>query len=266
MHRFLMMVVLALACTAVWAENQFKIITLQHRFAQDLLSAVQPLAGADGSVSASGNHLFVDVPAERMAAIEQAVAQLDVASRNYRIRVDRSGSDYAASDHIEASGSVGGNPRIQRGRTSANGVTIELDSRTTTRKTYGSEYLNVLDGARGFIAVGQSVPYTEYWMTIVRRYAHVQQTVQYRDITTGFSVVPRQIGREVELEITPSIASLRNDGTVDFTELTTTVRVVPGEWFDLGGTMQGRDEVSRAILARGRAGEERGSRLQVLIE
>jgi type II secretory pathway component GspD/PulD (secretin) len=267
MRRLLCILVLLFVCGAVWAGNQFKIITLQHRFGQDLLSAIQPLAGPGGVVSASGNHLFVDVSPERMAAIEQAVARLDVESRTYRIQVDRSGSNHSSSDRLEAGGNIGGDVRIQRSRPRVDGrVIIEMDSRETSSRTRGSEYISVLDGARAFIAVGQSVPFTDYWMTILRRYAHIQQTVQYRDITTGFSVLPRQIGEAVELEITPRISSLRNDGIVEFQELATTVRVMPGIWFNLGGAMQGRDEVSRAILARGGEKMENSSELWVLIQ
>ena len=268
MRRFIPVLLLVFVCSAAWAENQFKIITLQHRFGQDLLPALQPLAGPGGIVSASGNHLFVDVLPERMTAIEQAIAQLDVGSRTYRIRVDRSDSRHASMSRLEAGGSVGSDVRIQRSgpRSGGNGVTLEMDSRETFSHTRGSEYVSVLDGARAFIAVGQSVPFTEEWMTILRRYAHVQKTVQYRDITTGFSVLPRQIGQSVEIEITPHIASLRNDGTIEFQDLATTVRVVPGEWFNLGGTMQDRDEVSRAILARGAGKTENTSQLWVLIE
>jgi len=269
MRRFMHILILVFVCSAAWAANQFKIITLQHRFGQDLLPALQPLAGQGGVVSASGNHLFIDVPPERMAAIEQTIAQLDVESRTYRIRVDRSGSSHSSMGRLEAGGSVGGDDvRIRRSgpRPGESGVTIEMDSRETSSHTRGSEYVSVVDGARAFIAVGQSVPFTEEWMIIFRRYAHVQQTVQYRDITTGFSVLPRQLGQGVELEITPRIASLRNDGVVEFQELTTTVRVVPGEWFNLGGTMQARDEVSRAILARGAGKTESTSQLWVLIE
>lgn len=268
MRRFMHILILVFVCGAAWAANQFKIITLQHRFGQDLLSALQPLAGQGGVVSASGNHLFIDVPPERMAAIEQAIARLDIESRTYRIRVDRSGSSHSSMGRLEAGGSVGGDVRMQRSRPGLgrDGVTIEMDSRETSSHTRGSEYVSVLDGARAFIAVGQSVPFTEEWMIILRRYAHVQQTVQYHDITTGFSVLPRQIGQGVELEVVPRVASLRNDGVVEFQELTTTVRVVPGEWFNLGGTMQERDEVSRAILARGAGKTESASQLWVLIE
>ena len=269
MRRFLCLVALICIAGVAWAETEFKIITLQHRFGQDLVPALQPLAGPGGVISATGNHLLVEVAPERMAAIEEAVARLDVESRTFRIRIDRSYAGHESSERIEAGGSVGNdNVRIQRsgpGRR-ANGVVVEMDGRETSRHTQGSEYVSVLDGARAFIAVGQSVPFTEYWMTVVRHYAHMQKTIQYRDITTGFTVLPRQIGREVELEVAPRIASLRNDGSIEFMELATTVRLVPGVWFNLGATMQERDEVSRAILARGQNKGENSSQLWVLIE
>lgn len=266
MRRLLALMGMLLACIAVAGE--FKIIPLQHRFAQDLLPALQPLAGAGGVISGSGTHLFVDVSQERLPAIEQAVAQLDVESRSYRISIDRSGSAHLVSGRVEASGRIGDEVRIERNgsRRSGTGVTVEMDRRETAIQTRGSEYLNVQDGATAFIAVGQSVPYTEYWLSFVRRYAAVQQAVQYRDITTGFSVTPRQIGREVELEVAPRIASLRNDGVVEFQQLATVVRVAPGQWFNLGGALQEQDEVSRAILARGQESARSDSQLWLLVE
>jgi type II secretory pathway component GspD/PulD (secretin) len=252
-----------------WAQTEFKIITLQHRFAQDLVSALQPLAGPGGVISATGNHLLVEVAPERMAAIEQAVAQLDVASKTFRIRVDRTRSSQESAESLSARGRLGsGDVRIQRTRPgqSRDGVTIEMDRRSSVSTTRGSEYVSVQDGARAFIAVGQSVPVTEYWMAAIRNHAQVQSTVRFREMTTGFTVLPRQIGREVELEIAPRISSLRDDDTIDFLELATTVRVVPGEWVNIGATMQARDEVSRAILAGEQRQGESNAQIWVLVE
>lgn len=85
---------------------------------------------------------------------------------------------------------------------------VYIDSRTSSTLRSSSEYLNVMDGAPAFIAVGQSVPFTEVWTNYLRRYTQVRQAVHYRDIVTGFSVVPRRVGNEVELEITPRLSSL----------------------------------------------------------
>jgi hypothetical protein len=261
------MLVLLMVCPWAWAENQFKIITLQHRFGEDLLHVLQPLAGENGVISASGNNLFVDVDPARMPAIEQAVARLDVQSRMFGIRVDRFGEQHNVSSGADVSGSIGNKVRIERpGSRRGNGIDVRIDSRETTTRSRSSEYLHVMDGAPAFIAVGQSVPLTEVWISHMRRYAQVRHTVQYRDIMTGFSVVPRASGNEVELQITPRISSLAGDDVVEFETLSTTVRAVPGTWLNLGGTMREHDEVSRAILVGRQAASSSSDQLWVLVE
>lgn len=266
--RVLLQVLTLLLCGSAWAENQFKIITLQHKFGEDLLPVLQPLAGANGAISASGNNLFIDVDPARMPVIEQAVARLDVQSRMFGIRVDRSGEQHNASAGADVSGRIGNKVRIERSdtRRSSSGVDVRIDSRTTTTRSRSSEYLNVMDGAPAFIAVGQSVPFTEIWTSYMRRYAQIRRTVQYRDIVTGFSVVPREIGNEVELQITPRISSLAGGDVIEFETLTTTVRAVPGTWLNLGGTMQEHDEVSRAILSGRQGASSSSGELWVLVE
>ena len=264
----LQVLVLLLFCGAAWAENQFKIITLQHKFGEDVLPVLQPLAGPGGAISASGNHLFVDVDASRMPIIEQAVAHLDIEGRMFGIRVDRSGEQRSTSSGADVSGRIGNEIRIERSgpRRSGSGVDVRIDSRETTTLIRSIEYLNLMVGSPAFIAVGQSVPFTEVWISYMRRYAQVRQAVQYRDIVTGFSVVPRQIGKEVELEITPRISSLSGGDVVEFETLKTTVRAVPGTWLNLGGTMQENDEVSRAILSGRQGSASRSGELWVLVE
>lgn len=259
---------LLLICTPVWAENQFKIITLQHVFGETLLPALQPLAGPGGTVTASGNHLFVDVDTSRMLIIEQTVARLDVESQMFGIRVDRSGGHHITSSGADVSGRIGNEVRIERSarRRSGSGMDVYIDSRTSSTLRSSSEYLNVMDGAPAFIAVGQSVPFTEVWTNYLRRYTQVRQAVHYRDIVTGFSVVPRRVGNEVELEITPRLSSLNGGDVIEFATLKTTVRTVPGTWLNLGGSMHEHDEVSRTILSARREAASRSEGLWVLVE
>lgn len=268
MQRLFIIMAVFLFCAAAWAGNQFKVITLQHRFGEDLLPALQPLVGPEGAISASGSNLFVDVAPERLAAIEQAIAAMDVERRMYRIRIERTGESQATSREVDVYGSLGNEVRIERARPGRqqNGVTIEMDRRETMTQKRGGEFLTVLDGASAFIAVGQSVPFTEYWATLVRRHAPIEHRVHYRDITTGFSVLPRQVGNEVELQITPRISSLGRGDVIDFQSLTSTVRVKPGTWLELGGSLQVNDEVSRAILAWQDGRNARNHRLRVLVE
>jgi hypothetical protein len=86
--------------------------------------------------------------------------------------------------------------------------------------------------------------------------------VRYESLVTGFNVLPEMAGSEVLLRIHPflSFRDPRHPRVIAFQELETSVRVAPGEWLELAGTMAVRDEVSLEILgAAGDTGEGRAT-------
>jgi hypothetical protein len=83
---------------------------------------------------------------------------------------------------------------------------------------------------------------------ISQRYIQVQRLIHWRDINTGFTVRPSTIGNQIELEITPRNIKPNGQDFIDFEELTTTLRVSPGTWVDLGGAIQNNDDISPKIL------------------
>jgi hypothetical protein len=269
MRQCLALILGVVLCGGAWAEPPLKIISLHYRFAQDVLPSVQPLVGPGGVVSAVGNNLLIRATPERIADIEQVVAMLDVERKTLRITVSRNRSTSAESREMGASGSVrrgGATVRTadRYGRVDS-GVVVELGQRDSSVREQSSEFVSVMEGGRGVISVGQSVPFTETWVMLTQRYVQVQQAVQFHDISTGFSVTPHMIGDQVELEITPRIASL-SGGVIEFQALATTVQFYPGEWFNLGGTMQIRDEVSREIFSNASSSGQSSSELWVRVE
>jgi hypothetical protein len=244
---FILLLSLPFSCQA---ETEFKIITLQHRFANDLLPVIAPMVGADGTATGMQNQLILRASPERMLEIEATVEQLDTARVNRRISVSANNDNLLQQDRMDATGKVKVGKIILGNDTTSkpNNVNIDIASITSKTQQMSSQFLNVLDGERAFIRVGQAVPFTEEWITITRRYAQIERTIDWQDVTTGFAVRPRTIGNQVELEITPRIAKLNNQGFIDFEELSTTLRVSLGQWVDIGGTMQHHDDVSRKIL------------------
>lgn len=260
-------ITLTLVVNSAWAQPELKIITLQHRFGQDLLSAIQPLVGEDGTASAVDNHLFIRATPERMQAIEQVITTLDVMRKNVRITVSHSDSSQNQGSRAGVSGRARvGDVEIQTSRGAPDGVRLDIDNRQSSSVRSGTEFVTVMDGERAFIRVGQSVPYTQQWIQLTRQYMSTSQTTVFQDITTGFAVRPRYIGDQVELEITPRIASLSHGNVVDFEELATIVRVAPGQWFDVGGNMQSRDDVSRAILSQRERSGANSSHLRIKVD
>ena len=253
---------------SVFAESEFKIFTLQHHFANDLLPTISQMVGADGVATGTNNQLIVRAVPERMREIEQMITQLDTEKINRKISVRTSNDVQTQNNRVEATGAtkVGKVTVSNDSRTKANSGRVELENSSSNMNQSSNQFINVLDGERAFIRVGQIVPFTEEWVTITGRYVQMERFTDWREISTGFAVRPRTVGNQVELEITPRIAKPNNQGFIDFEELTTTMRVSLGNWVDIGGTMQNNDEVSRKILGLQRTSSQQNSNLIVKVD
>jgi type II secretory pathway component GspD/PulD (secretin) len=270
-HISVLTVVTSIFCLltpSVQAESELKIITLQNRFADDLLPTITPMIGEDGTATGLRNQLIVRASPERIREIEMIVKQLDIATENRRITVNRNANQNIQDGRIGVNGKVRigeviiGNNR----RTKTNSNNIYIEETTRTSKQSSSQFLNVLDGERAFIRVGQFVPFTQEWLTITSRFTQIERITEWQEISTGFAVRPRAFGNQVELEITPRITRLGTQGTLDFEELTTILRVQLGEWVDIAATMQNQDEVSRKILGVSSNASSNQNRLVIKVD
>ncbi len=250
------------------AETEFKIITLQHRFASDLLPIVEPMVGADGTATGMNNQLILHASPERMLEIEKTVAKLDAARVNRKITVKTSNNLQSEQQRVEAKGSskVGKITVSNDRRAEPNSGRVEIKQNSRSTQQNSNQFINVLDGERAFIRIGQIVPFTQEWVTITQRYVQIEYITDWHEISTGFAIRPRTVGDQVELEITPRIAQLNNRGVIDFEELTTVIRSTLGNWVDIGGTMQQNDEVSRKILGVQNTSNQQNSNLSIKVD
>lgn len=252
----------------VLAETEFKMITLQHRFASDLLPTILPMVGLDGTATGINNELILRASPERMREIEALVEKLDTARVNRRISVQNSAQIQSQRDSAQATGAVTiGDVTITNDRRSSpNSARVDIERSTSNSRQNVNQFINVLDGERAFISNGQIVPFTQEWISISRRYVQIDRFTDWREVTTGFAVRPRTIGNQVELEITPRIARVNNQGFIDFEQLKTIIRIGLGEWVDIGGTMKNKDEVSRKILRLQSSANTQNSSLSIKVD
>ena len=234
------------------AATEFKIITLQHRFAEDILPAILPLVGSEGTASAMQNNLIIRTSSENMSEIEQMISTLDTARQNLKITVnrnknissDRSKTEVAVRKRV---GNIVVETESSR-RIVRDGAALNIGNQRNSSNNSNSQFIQVIDGEKAFISVGQSIPYTQEWISMTHRYSSTQRTTEFVTIDTGFAVRPRAIGNLVELEITPRFSQLNQRGFIDFETLSTTIRADRGEWVNLADIMQQKDDISRAIL------------------
>jgi type II secretory pathway component GspD/PulD (secretin) len=254
----------------VFAATEFKIITLQHRFAEDILPAILPLIGNEGTASAMQNNLIIRTSPANMAEIEQIITTLDTARQNLKITINRNKSLSFNGNAAEVSGRKRiGNTTIETTnsrRIIRNGVALNIENQQSKSNISNTQFIQVMDGRDAFISVGQSIPFTSEWINLTQRYLSVQRTTEFIDIDTGFAVRPRIIGDLIELEVTPRFSQMNQSGNIDFETLTTTIRAQRGEWVDLGEIMQQKDEVSRAIFNWNNNNQSSNSQLLIKVD
>lgn len=258
------------------------IFDLQHRRAADVAEPVREALGAEARVTAVKRSLVVDADPESLQIAAELIARLDQPLQMLRISVaqQQSGGGTQVYGGLSGEGSYGSTTVVvgrQRPPTRGGGTVIvgnddylRIDGQVTEyRGTYSAEHFVVtLEGSPARIEVGKRIPVTEQWITLARRYARVTESVRYESITSGFEVEPELSGDNlVHLSIRPylSFQNPLHPCEVRFQDLTTRVKVSLGQWFDIGGAMISRDEVSRQILAAGAntTGEGGGVRIKV---
>lgn len=263
--RFLFALLMMLAQSA-YAQTELRIFTLQHHFAKDLYSVITPLVGQDGTVTGTNNQLIVRATPAQLAEIEAVIVAFDVPRVNRKITVASNRNQNTTYNNTELSGNVNiGNVTIGN-RQREQGARIDVTRQQNQSKQNSQQFIQVVDGQRAFIQVGQLVPFTQDWLLMTKRYAQLTRTIDWVEVSTGFAVRPRTIGNQVEIEITPRIAMLNSQESIDFETLTTIVRVSLGEWVNIGQTMQQRDELSRKILGSQSGSFEDKSNLSIRVD
>ncbi len=248
-----------------------EVIALRYRTAEQVIPVLKPLLDRSGTLSGMQNQLIVRTTPANLAELKQVLATLDAQPRQLMITVrqdavlERERTQADVSARVTGSNAAAAIP----GSTTAGGATVtvqrgddivrgRIDSTRALDADRNTQSVRVLEGSSAFIRAGQSVPVPQRQVVrtlvngqIVERYG---SAVEYRDVTTGFYVVPRLAGDRVTLEINPQRDTLANPeqnlprGSVNIQQAATTVSGRLGEWIEVGGIVQGVTNQQTAIL------------------
>jgi len=280
----------ALICAAtVFAQvTVLEVIPLRYRQAAELIPIIQPLLARDGSVSGFQGQLVVRTTPANLEEIKRILASLDTAPRQLVITVRQDADVARTRSSAEVSGSVGGDHgRVSipgsgdtRGGNTGGGNVVLRDGddqvRLNVLEGSGSERdrseqtVRVVEGREAFVSIGQSVPVRERQVqqTVVggRVVEQVVEGAQYRDVTSGFYVLPRISGDRVTLDVSSQRESFsrRPAGTVNVQSLVTTVSGRLGEWMEIGGV--GQDAAGQQSVLLGRTSTASRDSRRVLIK
>jgi type II secretory pathway component GspD/PulD (secretin) len=264
-------------CTVVLAQSTvLEVIPLKYRTAEQVIPLIRPLLAPEGTVSGLQNQLAIRTTPANLEEIRRVLASIDNRPRTLLITVRQDAESERSRSAAEVSGSVGaGRSRVvvpESGDRSGASVVLQdgddrLQARVLDSRSVDSERnvqtLQVLEGSSAYIGVGQSVgvPRRQVVRRVVggRVVEQVVEILEYRDVATGFYVLPRVTGERVMLEISPQRESFdrRIPGAIEMQRVVTTVSGRLGEWIEIGGLQQYRSEQGSVLLgSRSREGSD----------
>ena len=263
-----------LAVTLLFAGTLFAaevaVIEVGYRDVVEMLPLVETLIAPGGKVSADQrtNSLVIVADAESIARVRAFLADMDKPARQavVRVRFDQESSNDERS--LSTSGRISGkNWSVGTGGARRDGVHVRAQDRSSRGGGRTEAMMRILSGSRGYIRVGEDIPYTTRWVTLTHRYARVVESVGFQRVETGFDVRPVIQGDHADIQITPRIseAGRRSGGVIRFTEAATRISVPLGQWVTISSTDQEANEAIRAILSFGSSDRRRSLRMSLFV-
>jgi hypothetical protein len=213
--------------TAAWAQA-LEVIALRHRTAEQLLPQLLPLLEPGGTLSGSGEKLFLRASPRNQADIRRAIDALDQPLRRLMITVRHGGS--VEGQRTGVSGAVVLSPGDSSVRARAG------ERHYSTRDTI-SQLVQTVEGGRAFINVGREIALPFREVVLTPGGAVVSRGMTWYEVGTGFEAEPRVAGENVTVDISPRHDTLGPiPGSANVRRLSTTVSGRLGEWISLGGS------------------------------
>jgi hypothetical protein len=278
--------ILLLATGAVHGQSTvLEVIPLRYRAAPEVIPIIQPMLARDGSVSGLQGQLIVRTTPANLEEIKRILASIDVAPRQLLITVRQDADISRQRSRAEVSGSVGG----EHGRVTVPGsgetrggnvvlrdgddrVRANVQESESTASDRNTQSVRVMEGREAYVSMGQSVPVRERQVrrAVVggRVVEQVVEGTQYRDVATGFYVVPRITGDRVTLDVSPQRESMsrRVPGAVNVQSMNTTVSGRLGEWMEIGGLSRDASGQQTVILGRSSSATRDSRRVLVKVD
>ncbi len=261
MKRLLLIVILLFPCLS-FAE--VKIIEVKHRVASDLELQVRGLLDDGEKVHAAGSHLVLIAEGETLQAAEELIALLDKPLRNLLIRVRQSEEQQQVGKDVSAT--------VHYGARSGTSSSVEAGFRRGNTSSAQEQTLQLVEGGKGLIEIGQEIPFTEQWSAVTGDNIGYAEKIAYKTISTGFWIYPVGVVEDkVLVDVEPYITRANKmtagkSPQIDYSQLRTRLQVPIGEWYPLGSHLMHRDKVSQAIISWRSSDRQIDRQLQIRID
>lgn len=204
------------------ADEQLVAIEARYRPAEELAELLRPLLGPFEVVIPGNGQLIVKASPERIAEIRAVLGEIDKSPHRLLVSVIQ-GSNLSL-DTLNAGLRVQGNSNAGF---QASGHLYQVQGQDTGGAT---QQVQTLDGGTATIQAGALTP-----VPTVSGYGY-GVGIDYRPMTTGFTVKPRLVGGQVLVEVDPWSERPSSQGsTIAVQGAHVQIRAALGEWVEIGG-------------------------------
>ncbi|HKU72085.1 MAG TPA: secretin N-terminal domain-containing protein [Burkholderiales bacterium] len=263
-----------------------EVIQLRYRTSQELVPILQPMLAPGAGISGLPGQLVVRTTPTNLEEIKRILASVDTQPRQLLITVRQDADISSERASTSVSGSVGGNgarvavPPTNRDPRGGNVVVgkgdnvarVHIIEGRSNENSSNTQSIRVMEGREAYISIGQSIPVrgrqVRRSMVNGQVVEQVVDSTQYRDVSTGFYVLPRVSGDRVTLDISPQRESLSRQvpGGVSVQSVVTTVSGRIGDWIELGGIGQDASGQQTVLFGTAAASTRDLRRVQVRVE
>jgi type II secretory pathway component GspD/PulD (secretin) len=251
---------LVLLVSTVQADS-ITTIKLSNRPAEEIIPIVKPMLGSEDAITGQGYKIFLRSSPQTLAQVKEMIDALDIAAKTLQISVfqgsTRGLSALGISGGIQVeSGDASVDIGTSANKNSNGGGSITYSTNngsgninsTTTRMRLEDNpihQIRVTEGTEAYIETGEQIPYFSGTNWIVPE-AFVGG-IEYKDVTTGFYVLPRIHGDNVTLQVSPFKNSQGNSraANIETQNANTTLTGRIGEWLLIGGVTEQLKRVQR---------------------
>lgn len=222
------------------AETIIEVIPLVNRPAFEILPVLAPLLGNTAQLIDNGSNLLVKTTPDRLAEIKAIVNQLDVRQNNLVITVIQ--SRQTTADELNAAARVQLNVPVDNPSKSSGRIIGHFYQTQGKNADENIQTVRTLEGVPAHIKAGNVYPRQNF-----SGYGYPTIT-EYAEATTGFEVIPRLIGRQVILSVSPWSDKMNGRGQIEVQNAQSTLKINLGEWVELGGIGESSINSSNSTL------------------
>lgn len=243
---------LALLLTPQLHAQSIATIQLTNRPASEVIPIVEPMLATDDVISGHGFKIFLRSSPETLAQVKDMIDAIDIAAKVLQISVFQGNAqglqELGISGNIQiGNGStniaIGSNNKVDDAGSisyssdNASGGISSTSTRTRQIKNPVHQ-LRVTEGSQGYIETGKQIALFSgtHW----KRPKATGSNIEFKNVTTGFYVLPRIYGDNVTLQVSPfkSSQSKAGSGDIKILNADTTVTGPIGKWLLIGGATE----------------------------